>query len=178
MPAPADFLARVQNSGVHYLDLQFSDIAGGPKSLTIPLGALPDALDHGVWFDGSSVDGFARIAESDLCLEPDPATFAVLPWLSGDQATGRLICQVRSPAGEPFPGDPRGALIRALAAAAQMGFAFHTSPEVEFFLLKPAASGRPAVPHDSVGYFDVPDETAGQLRQQLAAAAAAFQIVI
>jgi glutamine synthetase len=178
MHADTDLLARVEHSGVRFLDLQFSDIVGAVKSLTIPTEALPDALDHGVWFDGSSVEGFARIAESDLCLMPDPATFAVIPWLSGDEATGRLICHVRSVTGEPYAGDPRGQLARVLASAAQMGFVFHTSPEVEYFLLKPAAPGNPAVPHDSVSYFDVPDETASQMRRQLAAAAAAFGIVI
>src|SRR5512146_3136575 len=99
MTAPiADFsqlLERAARSGVRFIDLQFTDLAGAVKGLTIPASELPRALSQGVWFDGSSLEGGARLAESDLCLAPDPTTFSVVPWLTGQQATGRLVCHVR-----------------------------------------------------------------------------------
>ncbi len=175
----SQLLQRVAESGVRYVDLQFTDLAGAVKGLTIPAGELPRALGHGVWFDGSSLEGDARVAESDLRLAPDPATFSVVPWLSGEQATSRLICNVRLVSGEPYAGDPRGALVRALAAAAAMGFAYETGPEVEFFVLKPGADGDLAPqPTDRGGYFDVPGDRAAAWMPRVMAALGALGIAI
>src|SRR5258705_2418711 len=117
-------MARAEQNPVHFIDLQFTDVIGTVTTVTMPLSDLPAALDHGVWFDGSSIEGFARIAESDMYLAPDLSTYAVLPWLSGDEATARIICNVYTPNGQPFLGDPRGGLTRALEEAATMGFTF------------------------------------------------------
>ena len=166
----ADALARAEQNHIKFIDLQFTDVVGVVKNVTIPAHELPFALDDGIWFDGSSIEGFARIAESDMHLRPDPATFAIIPWLSGDEATARLICDVYTPDGQPFPGDPRSILRRALDEAAQMGFRFNTGPELEFFLLKPHADGSllPPTPHDSGSYFDAPSDLAAGLRRQMA----------
>src|SRR3954447_16511629 len=106
----------VKEQKVEFLNLQFTDIVGIIKNVTIPVSQIEDMLDHGVWFDGSSIEGYARIAESDMYLVPDLDTFAIIPWDSEpDMATARLICDVYTPKGDPFPGDPRWALKRILA---------------------------------------------------------------
>ncbi len=165
----SDILARVEKNRIRFIDLQFTDVVGVVKNVTIPSHELPAALENGIWFDGSSIEGFARIAESDMHLRPDPSTFIIIPWLSGEDATARLICDVYTPEGEPFPGDPRGALRRALAAAEEMGFRFNTGPELEFFLLNPHADGSliPPQVHDVASYFDAPSDKAAGLRRQM-----------
>jgi len=125
---PADILARVEHDQIKFIVLQFTDLIGAIKSLTIPVRHLAEAFDHGAWFDGSSVEGFARVAESDMYLNPDPATFAVLPWLSGEEATARLICNVHTPTGELFAGDARYVLARGLEEANKLGFTYNTGP--------------------------------------------------
>ena len=102
-----DLLTRVEQDHIKFIDLQFTDVVGVVKNVTIPAHELPEALKSGIWFDGSSVEGFVRIAESDMHLRPDFSTYAVIPWLSGDEATARLICDVYTPDGQPFLGDPR-----------------------------------------------------------------------
>ena len=97
-------LELAEQRHVEFVELQFTDMIGAVKRVTIPVAELPGALDHGIWFDGSSIEGFARIAESDMYLLPDQSTFAVLPWLSGGKATARLICDVYTPGGQPFLG--------------------------------------------------------------------------
>ncbi|HEX7976371.1 MAG TPA: glutamine synthetase family protein, partial [Anaerolineales bacterium] len=165
----SDLLDRVEREHIHFIDLQFTDVVGVVKNITIPAHELAEALENGIWFDGSSIEGFARIAESDMHLRPDPATFAVIPWLEGEETTARLICNVYTPDGQPFAGDPRAVLRRAVDEAAQMGFAYHTGPELEFFLLKPYADGSllPPNPHDSASYFDAPPDKAAGLRRQM-----------
>jgi glutamine synthetase len=175
----ADVLARVEQHQIKFIDLQFTDVVGVVKNVTIPVAQLAETLDHGIWFDGSSIEGFARIAESDMYLVPDLDTFAVLPWLSGEEATARLICDVFTPNGQPFLGDPRAVLTRVLAEADKMGFAFNTGPELEFFLLKPGPNGKaiPPVPQDDAGYFDVPtDNLASGIRRRMVSTLAAFGI--
>ena len=166
----ADILTRIEQEHIKFIDLQFTDVVGVVKNITIPAHELPEALKNGIWFDGSSVEGFVRIAESDMHLRPDLSTYAIIPWLSGDESTARLICDVYTPDGQPFLGDPRAVLRRALEEAAQMGFLFNTGPELEFFLLKPHADGSliPPVPHDSASYFDAPSDMAAGLRRQMA----------
>lgn len=165
-----DLLTRVEQEHIKFIDLQFTDVVGVVKNVTIPTHELPEALKNGIWFDGSSVEGFVRIAESDMHLRPNLSTFAVIPWLSGKEATARLICDVYTPDGQPFPGDPRAVLRQVLEDAAKMGFQFNTGPELEFFLLKPHADGSliPPIPHDSASYFDAPSDMAAGLRRQMA----------
>ncbi len=164
-------LEQCEREQVRFINLQFTDIVGIVKSVTIPTHRLPDAFDHGTWFDGSSIEGFARIAESDMYLDPDPATFAIVPWESGNEKTARLICDVYTPEGNPFPGDPRYVLRRAMAAAAEMGFVFNTGPELEFFLLQVDDAGDVlTMPHDEGGYFDLSTDLAAQVRRDMVVA--------
>jgi len=153
-----EILAIVSERQIKFIDLQFTDVGGAVKNVTIPDSELMATLNHGIWFDGSSIEGFARIAESDMHLVPDLSTFAVLPWLSGSEATARLICNVFTPDGQPFLGDPRAVLSRVLKQAEQMGFDYHAGPELEFFLLQPDAENRiiPPRPVDGASYFDQP----------------------
>lgn len=175
-----DLLAKVGQAQIKFIDLQFTDVVGVVKNVTIPAAELADALANGIWFDGSSIEGFARIAESDMHLRPDIATFSIVPWLSGEEATGRLICNVFTPDGQPFLGDPRAVLIHAVEVAAEIGFTYNTGPELEFFLLRPGANGSvvPPVPHDAASYFDVPSDMATGLRRQMANTLAAFGIEV
>ncbi len=175
-----DLLARVEQEQIKFIDLQFTDVVGVVKNVTIPVTQFSAALDHGTWFDGSSIEGFARIAESDMYLMPDLSTYAVLPWLSNDDKTARIICNVYTPNGQPFLGDPRGVLTRVLNEAEQMGFIFQTGPELEFFLLKPAPDGTviPPVPHDAAGYFEVETSVGAAIRRQMVSTLAAFGIEV
>lgn len=170
----------VEQNEIKFVDLQFTDIVGVVKNVTIPVRQLPEALQYGIWFDGSSIEGFARVAESDMHLRPDLSTFAILPWVSGEEATARLICDVYTPNGQPFLGDPRTVLRRVLKQAADLGFRFNTGPELEFFLLRPGADGSliPPTPHDNASYFDVPTDMASGLRRQMAATLTAFGIEV
>jgi glutamine synthetase len=178
--SPADIVARVEQSHIQFINLQFTDLMGAVKSITIPAQHLAEAFERGLWFDGSSVEGFARIAESDMYLMPDPATFAILPWLTGAEATGRLLCNVHTPTGQVFDGDARMVLSRVLEDAAQLGFTYNTGPELEFFLLKRHADGSllPLVPQDETSYFDSPTEQASSLWRQMTATLSAFGITV
>jgi glutamine synthetase len=169
----------IQTRKIQFINLQFTDIMGVVKSVGIPVRMWSDVLDHGLWFDGSSVQGFARIAESDMLLHPDLDTFAVNPWDS-DVPTARVICDAHLPTGEPFSGDPRQVLKRALAKAAELGFEYFTGPELEFFLFKPHADGSllPLVPHDQAGYFDVSTDLAHSVRRQMVMALESFGITV
>jgi glutamine synthetase len=170
---------RILSKGIKFINLQFTDIMGVVKSVGIPVEMWPDVLDHGLWFDGSSVQGFARIAESDMLLHPDLDTFAVIPW-DTDVPTARVICDAHLPTGEPFTGDPRNVLKRALADAASMGYEYFTGPELEFFLFKPHTDGSltPLVAHDQAGYFDVSTDLAHSVRRQMVMALNAFDITV
>ena len=176
----ADILARVEQNQIRFIDLQFTDLLGVVKNVEIPVQELPKAIQQGIWFDGSSIEGFARMAESDMHLQPDLSTFAILPWLSKEETTARLICNIYTPDGQPFAGDPRGVLIRAIDDAASMGFRYNTGPELEFFLLKQHPDGQilPPTPHDSASYFDAPSDLASGLQRQMTAALAAFGIQV
>ncbi len=162
-------IARAQADQVYFISLQFTDIFGTVKNVTIPVGMLASALEHGVNFDGSSIEGFARIAESDMVLRPDVSTYSVLPWTATRERTARLICDVFDTEGKPFVGDPRHILKRVLAEAREMGFQYNTGPEVEFFLFK--MDGEPRVrpvPQDIGSYFDFsPRDLASQVRNSI-----------
>jgi glutamine synthetase len=163
-----DLAARIADAGVRHVLLQFSDVLGTVKTVTIPAAGLEEALERGVWFDGSSVEGFTRTAESDMYLVPDPATLQVLPWSA--EPTARLICWANTPDGEPYSGDPRGALKRAVDHAASSGYEYRVGPEIEFFVLERAIGGQPrALADDSAGYFDVTGGRASDLHQAMLA---------
>jgi glutamine synthetase len=176
----SEILSEVEQQQIKFIDLQFTDILGAVKSVTIPVNELASTLDHGIWFDGSSIEGFARIAESDMYLIPDTSTFAVIPWVSGKDATARFICDVYTPNDQPFIGDPRYVLKRVLEQADQMGFAYNIGPELEFFLLIPDEKGRiiPPVPQDNDGYFDIPTDLIGGLRREMTSTLEAFGITV
>lgn len=150
-----DLVARIKEDGVKFVSLQFTDVTGSVKSVDIPAGRIPAALDDGVWFDGSSVEGFARIQESDMRLVLDADTYAVLPWTPEEARRGRIFCDIYMPDASPFPGDPRGALKRILANVEERGWVYNVGPEPEFFLFKRnGPSTIHPVPHDVGGYFD------------------------
>ena len=167
----------IKRNDIRFIRLQFSDIMGVAKHVTIPIGHWDDAIEHGVWFDGSSVEGFARIAESDMYLAPDLDSFAVVPW-DMDLSTARVICDVYTPDGDPFDGDPRYILKRQLQRAADVGLAYQVGPELEFFLFKRHADGSvlPLEPHDNAGYFDVSTDQANNVRRQMVDALQALNI--
>ncbi len=151
---PAAVLARAQKEQVEFVDLQFIDILGMVKSVTIATEQLPAVIERGMWFDGSSVEGTTRVAERDMYLVPDLATFAIVPWTGAGGTTARLLCGVHRPDGEPFLGDPRAVLVRQLARARSLGYDYVVAPEIEFFLLR-RANGTISPPEgDSGGYFD------------------------
>jgi glutamine synthetase len=149
-----DLLKRIQEDHVKFICLQFTDVTGTVKSTDIPAGRLAESLANGVWFDGSSVEGFARIQESDMMLRLDPDTYQVLPWSEPERRRARILCDIHASDGKPFPGDPRGALKRILAKAGEKGWQFNTGPEPEFFLFRRDGDNIHPVPHDSGSYFD------------------------
>ncbi|OGG26801.1 type I glutamate--ammonia ligase [Candidatus Gottesmanbacteria bacterium RIFCSPLOWO2_01_FULL_39_12b] len=171
MPKDAikETLARVKKDKVSFVDLQFSDFLGTIKNSTIPSYNLPEALERGIWIDGSSIEGFARIHESDMFLMPDPSSYALLPWRNHE--TGgrvvRLICDVYKPNHEPFEGDPRNILKRVLEKAKKMSYEFYAGPECEFFLFKKDENGK--ITNQSQGngfYFNlIMDESYGIKRE-------------
>jgi glutamine synthetase len=146
----------VKEDEVKFISLQFTDVTGSVKSVDMPISGLDGALEDGVWFDGSSVEGFARIQESDMHLRLDPDTYAVLPWSSMERRRARIFCDIFMPDGRPFEGDPRGVLKRLMAKIAQRGWTYNIGPEPEFFLFKSGGNGSGVhpVPHDVGGYFD------------------------
>ncbi len=178
-------LATIEAAGVRFVNLEFTDVVGMAKCVTIPIEQFPDCLIHGKWFDGSALEGFARVAESDMYLYPDLATFAILPGKVRPQAitpsalneladqfpeagvVARVICDVRAPDGERFDGDPRATLLRALEVANSMGYDFLVAPELEFFLLRLEDNTPTPLPHDRGGYFDLSTDLAAAVRRQM-----------
>ena len=166
-------------SGIRFIQLQFTDIIGHVKAVTIPIHQLEGSVRHGTWFDGSSIEGFTRIAESDQYLMPDMSTFAEIPWQKGEgsRGTARVICDVFTPSGQPFVGDPRGVLRRQVERAAKLGYIVNTGPELEFFLFRRDEDGAIApLPHDQAGYFDFSTALAQEVRQDMVDALEAFGI--
>jgi len=145
-----------REEGVKFIRLQFTDIFGVLKNVAITIDQLDKALDGELTFDGSSIEGFVRIEESDMYLVPDPNTFVVFPWQTNGGKVARLICDVYTPEGRPFIGDPRHVLRRAVAEAEALGYSMLVGPELEFFLFHVGADGRPTThTHDRAGYFDL-----------------------
>jgi glutamine synthetase len=165
-----DVIARIDTEGIDFLRLQFTDILGTVKNVSIPASQAEKAFTDGIYFDGSSIEGFVRIQESDMRLEPDADTFAVLPWRETDSGSAaRLICDVVTAEGEPFAGDPRYVLHRAIDRAAEMGYTLNVGPEPEFFVFENGDDGEPTtVTHDAGGYFDLaPKDLASDLRREM-----------
>jgi glutamine synthetase len=162
-------LKAVQEKNIETIRLQFTDVQGIVKNVAIPANRLGKALQSGIAFDGSSIEGFARIQESDMILRPDASTFAILPWRSQDGANeARFICDVHHPNGKPFEGDPRFVLKRQLELAKDMGYAMNVGPELEFFLFEKQNGGSATVPHDFGGYFDMgPVDLAEDVRREI-----------
>ncbi|MCX6777284.1 MAG: type I glutamate--ammonia ligase [Candidatus Micrarchaeota archaeon] len=157
---------RAKKDGVQFVDLEFVDIMGTTKACEITVEKLEGACNEGLWFDGSSIEGFARICESDMYLVPDLDSYAVMPWSGGRVA--RIMCDVYSDEGKPFEGDPRNVLRRMLKKAEEKGFEFKVGPELEFFLFTNGDAVQKLRPHDDAGYFDlgVRDE-ADEVRRQV-----------
>jgi glutamine synthetase len=163
--ARRDVLRRVEEEGVQFVLLWFTDLEGHLKSFAITPGELEGALDDGMGFDGSSITGFNAIEESDMVAIPDPATFQVMPWEPGETKVCRMICDIVTPDGEPYEGDSRYVLRRALERMREMGFdTFNVGPELEYFLFK---NDEGTETLDEGGYFAMTTmDAAGELRQQ------------
>ncbi len=164
-----EVISRVEKDGVKFISLQFTDVNGTVKSVDITPQRLPSALEEGIWFDGSSVEGFARVQESDMRLVLDPQTYAVMPWSNSELKRARVFCDIYRPNGEPFDGDPRGTLKRILQRVEKEGWTFNIGPEPEFFLFKRNGdTGIHPVPYDVGGYFDFSSrDDATQVRNEL-----------
>ncbi len=157
-------LKMAKESNVKFIRLWFTDILGFVKSFAITVEELEGALEEGMGFDGSSIEGFARIDESDMMARPDPSTFCLLPWRPKDEfAVARMFCDIVKPDGSPFEGDPRYILKQNLKRAAKLGFTFYVGPELEFFYFK---DNKGTEPLDAGGYFDlIPPDPASDLRR-------------
>ena len=169
MYSQEQMLKIIQEKNVEFLRLQFTDISGIVKNVAIPATQMGKALKNGISFDGSSIEGFARIQESDMVLRPDLSTFSLLPWRSKDGSNeARLICDVHLPNGKPFEGDPRYVLRKQLEIAKEMGFTMNVGPELEFFLFEKQNGGSATTPHDYGGYFDLgPVDLAEDVRREI-----------
>lgn len=173
--------ADLHDRQVRAVELQFTDVMGMIKSVTIDLDFLPAAVEAGVWFDGSAVESFARVAESDMYLLPDLSTLAVLPWepLRPDVGwTARVFCDVYTPNAQPFAGDPRGALRRAVEAAAQQGVRYCVAPELEYYIFRDPPGEGPLLADDQASYFDASDGAARVIRKRAGDALRAMGVVV
>ncbi|MBR7150109.1 MAG: type I glutamate--ammonia ligase [Oscillospiraceae bacterium] len=162
-----DIIRLVRDEDIQFIRMQFTDIFGQLKNVTVPASQIEKAVAGQIMFDGSSIEGFTRIEESDQYLRPDLSTFVILPWSQEVGICARMICDVYNPDGTPFSGDPRAILRRVLAEAAAMGYTFNVGPECEFFLFKTDERGRPTThTNDEVGYFDQGPLDTGELTRR------------
>ena len=158
-----DVLELAEKNGVRFMRLQFTDILGVNKNVEVPRSQFDKALSGDIMFDGSSIEGFVRVEESDMLLQPDLSTFQVFPWGDPEARVCRVICDINMPDGTPFAGDPRGVLKRAIAHAAERGFTMNAGMEAEFFLFRPSEEGRATTTtHDVGGYFDLAPADKGE----------------
>ncbi|WP_312912539.1 type I glutamate--ammonia ligase [Natronosalvus caseinilyticus] len=170
-PTEQAVLDEIEEKGVDFLRLQFTDILGVVKNVAVPARQAEKAFTEGIYFDGSSIEGFVRIQESDMRLVPDPDTFAILPWRqSGESASARMICDVyNTSTGDPFEGDPRYILKRAIDRAQDLGYSINAAPEPEFFLFEEDEEGGATTEtNDAGGYFDLaPKDLASDVRRDI-----------
>ncbi|HLI53816.1 MAG TPA: glutamine synthetase family protein [Acidimicrobiales bacterium] len=168
MERQQDYVLRtVEERGVRFVQLWFTDVLGTPKSFQITPAELENALEEGMTFDGSTIDGFSRVQESDVLAMPDAKTFQLLPYLADGSPVARVVCDVVNLDGSPFEGDPRHVLRRALERARSLGFSFFTAPELEYFYFAPPGGpDEPPVPLDQGSYFDLTtNDLAAELRR-------------
>jgi len=159
----ADILELATANNVRFLRLQFTDILGINKNVEIPASQFEKALAGDIMFDGSSIEGFVRIEESDMLLIPDFSTFQVFPWGDERSRVARLICDIHTPDGNPFAGDPRGVLKRVIARAAKLGYTMNAGMEAEFFMFRPRPDEGPStITHDVGSYFDLAPADLGE----------------
>ncbi|MDD1752893.1 MAG: glutamine synthetase beta-grasp domain-containing protein, partial [Methanotrichaceae archaeon] len=147
-----EVFAAAEKYDVRFIRIWFTDILGIPKSFAINTSELEGAFEEGMGFDGSSIEGFARIHESDMVAKPDPATFQIIPWRQQEKAVARMFCDILNPDGSPYEGDPRNVLKRNLARLKDKGYTFYVGPELEYFYFKDDKS---TVLLDTGGYFDL-----------------------
>ena len=164
-----DIFRMVEEEDVEFIRLQFTDIFGTLKNIAITSSQLEKALDNKCMFDGSSVEGFVRIEESDMYLYPDYDTFEIFPWRPQQGKVARLICDVYTPDGKPFEGDPRWILKKTIKEANEMGYRFDVGPECEFFLFHTDDNGLPTtLSHEKAGYFDLgPNDLGENIRRDM-----------
>src|SRR5690349_9090303 len=168
MDRQQEFVLRtIEERDIRFVRLWFTDVLGSLKSVAVAPAELESAFAEGIGFDGSAIEGLARVHEADMLVRPDPSTFQVLPWRGDHLGTARMFSDVLTPDGEPAMSDPRHVLKRSLAKAADMGLTFYTHPEIEFYLVKdPLVPGAEPEPVDSAGYFDhVPRGTTHDFRR-------------
>jgi glutamine synthetase len=165
MERPLDYVLRtVEERGVRFVRLWFTDVLGKLKSFAITPAELEGALEEGMTFDGSAIEGYTRVQEADMLAKPDPGTFEIVPWRGEDAPVARMFCDVHRLDGEPFEGDPRHVLKRNLERAREKGFTFYAGPEMEFFYFK---SQRTPEPLDDASYFDLTQlDMVSELRKQ------------
>lgn len=158
-----EILSKCQELDVRFIRLQFTDILGVVKNMSIPVSQLERALNNEIMFDGSSIEGFTRVEESDMILKPDLKTFAIFPWRPREGAVARLICDIYTPEMTPFAGDPRYILKKTIEEARGEGYEINIGPECEFFLFKAGPDGSPSTTiHDRGGYFDLSPNDLGE----------------
>ncbi len=160
-------LRTVEERGVRLVRLWFTDVVGQLKSFAISPAELENAFEEGMHFDGSSIDGFSRVQESDVLAKPDPSTFELLPWSENDETSARMFCDISNLDGSPFEGDPRHVLKRNLDRARERGFSFYVAPEMEFFYFADGDPSSPPIPLDTGSYFDLTTaDVASDLRKR------------
>ena len=160
----AKVMKKMEENDIKFVKLWFTDILGFLKSFSVPVEEMEKAFNEGIGFDGSSIEGFVRIDESDMVAIPDPSTFAVLPWRPKEKGVARVFCDIVTPDGKPFEGDPRYVLKKNLEKAKKMGFTYYTGPELEYFYFKDSHSTEVL---DRGGYFDlIPRDEAIDLRRE------------
>jgi glutamine synthetase len=161
-------LRTIEERGVKFVRLWFTDVAGTLKMVAVAPAEVEGAFAEGLGFDGSAIEGLSRAYEADMLAAPDPSTFQILPWRGDVDPTARMFCDIMTPDGQPAAADPRNVLRRALAKASDLGFSFYIHPEIEFYLLKSSQIGPEGpIPVDNAGYFDnVPGGTAHNFRRR------------
>ena len=168
MQSQADYVLRtVEERGVRFVQLWFTDVLGRHKAFHVTPAELADALEEGMTFDGSAIDGFARVSESDVLARPDLTTFQLLPWYAEGAGVASVFCDIVSIDGTPFEGCPRQQLRRVLGGARERGYTFFVAPEIEYFYFNSLEASGPPVPVDRGSYFDLTtDDAASQLRRR------------